>query len=63
MSSGKPNQPRSKMSAEQRAKQFLPFSALPGLDEALEKIELEIELASLPEYEKYESAETNRPPE
>lgn len=27
---------RPKMPLEQRAKQFLPFSALPGLDEALE---------------------------
>ena len=34
---------RPKMSAGQRAKQFMPFSALTGLEEALYKKEQEIE--------------------
>ena len=35
--------PRGKMSVENRAKQFMPFSALPGLDEALAMAEKEAE--------------------
>ena len=34
---------RGKMSVEMRAKQFMPFSALPGLDEALAMTEKEAE--------------------
>ena len=34
---------RGKMSVEMRAKQFMPFSALPGLDEALARAEQEAE--------------------
>lgn len=34
---------RGKMSVENRAKQFMPFSALPGLDEALAMAEKEAE--------------------
>ena len=34
---------RGKMSVEMRAKQFMPFSALPGLDEALARVEQEAE--------------------
>ena len=34
---------RGKMSVENRAKQFMPFSALPGLDEALAMAEAEAE--------------------
>ena len=34
---------RVKMSVENRAKQFMPFSALPGLDEALARAEDEAE--------------------
>lgn len=36
--------PTHKMSIENRAKQFMPFAALKGLEEALEKKEKEIEL-------------------
>ena len=35
----KVNRPRGKMSRENRAKQFMPFAALKGLEEALEKKE------------------------
>ena len=34
---------RGKMSVEMRAKQFMPFSALPGLDEALARAEADAE--------------------
>ena len=34
--------PRNRMSPEQRAKQFMPFAALRGLPEALERKEQEI---------------------
>ena len=34
---------RGKMSVEMRAKQFMPFSARPGLDEALARAEQEAE--------------------
>lgn len=48
------NKPRMKMSAADRAKQFMPFSALKGLDEALhEKERIVVEKAELSE----ESAE------
>ncbi len=48
------NKPRMKMSAADRAKQFMPFSALKGLDEALrEKERMVVEKAELSE----ESAE------
>ena len=39
------NKPREKMSMEDRAKQFNPFAALKGLDEALKEKEDEIESA------------------
>lgn len=39
--SGKPFVPRSRMPLSDRAKQFAPFSALNGLDEALRSKELE----------------------
>lgn len=35
--------PREKMSREKRAKQFIPFSALKGFDEALRRKEWEME--------------------
>ncbi len=38
-----PKKPSEKMSIEDRAKQFAPFSALKGLDEALKKKEWEME--------------------
>lgn len=38
-----PKKPDAKMSIEDRAKQFAPFSALKGLDEALEQKEREVE--------------------
>ena len=34
---------RQKMSASKRAKQFMPFAALKGFEEALEKVEAEAE--------------------
>lgn len=36
---------RVKMDVEDRAKQFLPFAALKGLPEALEKVEKEVNLS------------------
>lgn len=39
----KPFKPRPKMPNSQRAKQFLPFAALKGYEEALRKKELELE--------------------
>lgn len=39
------NTPRSKMSIENRAKQFAPFVGQPGLYEALALVEAEVELA------------------
>ena len=41
---------RSKMSVQNRAKQFMPFSALPGLDEALARMETVMELNGATEY-------------
>ena len=42
------NKPRMKMPASDRAKQFMPFSALKGLDEALrEKERIIVEKADL----------------
>lgn len=37
------NKPLEKMTKEERAKQFMPFSALGGLDEALRQKEWEME--------------------
>lgn len=37
-----PQKPKQKMSIEVRAKQFMPFAALTGLDEALRKAEEEV---------------------
>ncbi|SDW28317.1 hypothetical protein SAMN05216391_10466 [Lachnospiraceae bacterium KHCPX20] len=42
------NRPHPKMPASQRAKQFLPFSALRGLDEALRKVEDSLEQKERP---------------
>lgn len=42
--------PNEKMSVSNRAKQFVPFSALEGLDEALARIEREIELDNETEF-------------
>lgn len=36
---------RSKMTRQERAKQFMPFAALKGYEEALEKVEKELELS------------------
>lgn len=44
-----PGKPREKMSIEDRAKQFAPFSALSGLDEALRRKEWEVEAESTKE--------------
>ncbi len=35
------SRPKNKMPVQERAKQFMPFSALKGLDEAIAKIEEE----------------------
>lgn len=43
---------RSKMSREERAKQFMPFSALKGYEEALRAKELEFENKAKEEYGK-----------
>ena len=40
------SKPRQKMSVEQRAKQFMPFAALPGLVEALARVEEEMAFLS-----------------
>ncbi|MBR4966213.1 MAG: hypothetical protein IKY53_06935 [Lachnospiraceae bacterium] len=46
---------RQKMSAAKRAKQFMPFAALKGFEEALEKAETEMaEQADSPEIRKEE---------
>lgn len=42
------------MSVENRAKQFMPFAALPGLEEALARKEAEMAAASVTEYEPVE---------
>ena len=39
--------PKQKMSVEDRAKQFMPFAALKGYEEALRAVEKEIEEAAL----------------
>lgn len=36
--------PRAKMPVEQRAKQFMPFAAVTGLDEAIRRVEHEFEM-------------------
>ena len=41
---------RARMSVEKRAKQFMPFSALPGLDEVLAMVELEAESSGSTQY-------------
>ena len=59
------NKIRAKMPVEQRAKQFMPFAAVTGLDEAIKRVELEFEmrdrrelseesLAELREVDKYD---------
>ena len=45
---------RPKMSNAQRAKQFMPFSALVGLDTALREKETEVEKDMDPENDKFE---------
>lgn len=45
-SNSDPSGRRTRMPIEQRAKQFMPFSALPGLDEALAAVEAEMELSN-----------------
>ena len=35
---------RTKMPVAQRAKQFMPFAAVTGLDEAIKRVELELEM-------------------
>ena len=35
---------RAKMPVAQRAKQFMPFAAVTGLDEAIKRVELELEM-------------------
>ena len=45
---------RHRMSDAQRAKQFMPFSALVGLDTALKEKETEVEKNMDPENEKFE---------
>ncbi len=37
------NKPKNKMSTADRAKQFMPFSALKGLEDALKQVEYEEE--------------------
>lgn len=52
--------PRIRMSPEQRAKQFMPFAALRGLPEALERKEREMESRmDIPEEEKPEQYPEN----
>ena len=36
---------RAKMPVAQRAKQFMPFAAVTGLDEAIKRVELEFEMS------------------
>ena len=38
------NKTRAKMPVEQRAKQFMPFAAVTGLDEAIRRVEHEFEM-------------------
>lgn len=38
------NKKRGKMPVAQRAKQFMPFAAVTGLDEAIRRVELEFEM-------------------
>ena len=38
------NKKRGKMPVAQRAKQFMPFAAATGLDEAIRRVELEFEM-------------------
>lgn len=46
-----PTRPPQKMTMAERAKQFAPFSALGGLDEALAKMEREIEARQEKKYQ------------
>lgn len=45
------SKPRKKMTKSERAKQFMPFSALTGLEEALHAVEEQIEQQQEPGYE------------
>ena len=45
------SKPRKKMTQSERAKQFMPFSALTGLEEALHAVEEQIEQQQEPGYE------------
>ncbi len=51
---------RSKMPISERAKQFSPFSALRGLEEALQKKEEELSLVTKPELSPEREAEINQ---
>lgn len=53
------NRPRAKMPVSERAKQFMPFAAVKGLDEALTRKRLERELKPRPELSEEQSDTLN----
>lgn len=50
MASKQGQRKRTKMSPQERAKQFMPFAALKGYEEALRKVEEEVERVAMGEH-------------